>query len=489
MKHKQDRRSERTFYVAVALVLLTCLSGSAVIAQKPFTYEHVIGTGDPTPADPHKPKVDMDKIIAACDIGLLTEFGLMSNVCSFDGDPNSNGGVYHPIDGDPYRSFRREDPLPGQKVGFEKAVIPFGFPVLHPTTGDTYLTAFFDPEGNGHSNLPGGQEEGVYVYGFVSNTMEVIADTTTGSGLLPTGAVWTDFSTNVAVSEAGAFFVGDYKESDGTARQGVYRYFKDQLSKIVGDPASTNVPGEAMKFARYRGVAANGSTVIFVGESQPCARNGRSEDCLVGVYAYHLDVGRLSKVIESGADVPGGGTFRDFAVEPEAGIFHSSIAVNQVGNIVLVAGYENQGKSFQGVFLLRRSGSDYTPVPILRSGITDDSLLKEAEIQSFNTVTINDRSEIAFVVANTDEVPIKQGLVFYRDAVEGLRSVFKQGDTFLADLKHSGVETVDHGALVSGSQSLDSSSPPRIFFRHFYKVKTETEEVGHSMMVLATLYQ
>ena len=104
-------------------------------------------------------------------------------------------------------------------------------------------------------------------------------------------------------------------------------------------------------------------------------------------------------------------------------------------------------------------------------------------------MAINDRSEIAFVVANNQSQVPEQGLVFYRKAEEGLLSVFKQGDTFLADLKHPSDKytTEGHGGLVSGSQALDSSPAPRIFFRHFYKVVEGEREKTYSMMVLATL--
>ena len=190
-----------------------------------------------------------------------------------------------------------------------------------------------------------------------------------------------------------------------------------------------------------------------------------------------------------GTPVPGvdGGVFLDFAVEPEKGIFHSSIAINEVGDIVLVARYKRGSREFQGVFLLKRCGSDYTPELILRSGVRRPDLL-ESRIGSFNTVAINDRSEIAFVVARNKKLqPPEQGLVFYRNAEEGLRSVFKQGDTCLAELKHPSppFTTIDHGGLVSGSQALDSSEVPRIFFRHFYK--TAGDGLVHSMMVLAEL--
>ena len=208
------------------------------------------------------------------------------------------------------------------------------------------------------------------------------------------------------------------------------------------------------------------------------------------MYAHDLGTSWLRIVTESGWSVPGGGTFVDFAVEPKAGIFHSSIAVNEAGDVVLVAKYRHDGKTLQGVFLLENFHNDsYTPALILSSGAPEsDELLGDGvEIQSFNTVAINERSEIAFVVANTDEVPIRQGLVFYRNATDGLRSVFKPGDPFLAELEHPGQITSAYGGMVSGSQALDSSLPPRLFFRHFYKVREGSEEVGHSMMVLATL--
>lgn len=353
------------------VLAFSCLAGTTVLAQppEPFTYVHIIGTGDPTPDDPHKPIVKMDETITACDIPSLTNSGLMANVCSFDGDLNCNGGVYQSKDSAPYRSFRREDPLPGQTVSFEKAIIPFGLPALHPTTGDTYLTVFFDlipGEDAGHSNRPGGRQEGVYIYNRQKNAMQLIADTTGWSEPLPKGARWTDFSTNVAVSNAGAFFVGDYRiEGESTTRQGIYRYADGELFEIVGNPASTKAPEQETTFSKYRGVAANSSTVLFVGESSSCAKDGK-EGCVIGVYAYDLGTSTLSPVMESGE------IFKDFAVEPKMGIFHHSIATNDAGSIVLVAEYEEEGELRQGVFLLQKGdrGPDPFPTETPKEGAT-----------------------------------------------------------------------------------------------------------------------
>ncbi len=474
---------------AALVAVLVCFCGS-IAASEPFTYEHVWGTGDPAPDDPHPPaEPKMNDTVSACDAGALTDSGFMAYVCSLDGDKNSNGGVFHPAGGTPYRTFRREDNLPGQEVQFEKAVIPFGIPFLHPVTGDTYVTIFFDriqDEDVGLSNRQGARQKGVYVYDRLEDTLKLIADTTAWSEPLPKDGEWSDFNINVVVSEAGAFFVGDYVSKGGQAGQGIYRYVDGKLTEIVAQGVTP--PAEkARPLADFRGVAANARTVFFVGESASCARRADAGSCVRGLYAHDLGSGKLSTILTSGMDLPGGGTFKDFAVEPATGIYHNSIATNQTGDLVLVAAYEEAGASHQGVFLLKKSAG-YVPDLILSSGAPRRDLLM-SDIDSFNTVAINARAEIAFVVANDDQAVPTQGLVFYRNSTEGLRSVFKEGDTFLADLKHSSCDykTVNHGGLISGSQALDSSEVPRLFFRHLYQV--EGDPLVYSMLVIATLHE
>jgi len=450
----------------------TALHVKTEVAPSTFTYTYIMGNGDKTTIDPKNHNEYM--YIYACDVPLITDSGYMGNVCSFDANGRSDGGVYYMIGTGSYRSFRREDPLPGQTVSFENTVIPFGYPALHPITGDTYLTCYFNIVQDGAMT----KEKGVYVYDLEAGDMRVIADTTASANSLPSGRKWTDFSTNVAVSESGAFFKGTY--ADG---QGIFKYNAGELVELVGNPSSTSVPGQTGQvFTNYRGVTANASTVLFVGEW------ANSQ----GVYAYDLATGALKAIIESGAAAPDGGTFQAFAVEPPNGIFGSSMVVNPLGDIVLVATYLVGEQEYQGVFLLK-SADGYTPALIMRSG-TDDPRLLGRVITSFNTVAINKRSEIAFTVANNDDPVPYQGLVFYRNAVEGLRSVFKPGDTCVSDLKFpsSQYKTTKQSGMIFGSQGLDSAPIPRAFFRSMYTVETvsedgQTTEAQYATMALATL--
>ena len=414
-------------------------------------------------------------------------------VCSFDGDKNSDGGVFHAsVTADPVRSFRREVPLPGQDVGFEDSLIGFGMPVLQPVTGDTYLTAYFDllPEGIGFANRPGGRQEGVYVYDWKKKTMFLIGDTTSTSPPPPPGkfAQWTGFSEHVAVSSQGAFFVGSYQgKENAQPGQGIYRHRAAGLSEIVADPLLTQVPGRQTTFSSYRAVAANGSDVFFVGESKDCP-GPQSASCIKGIYAYNLSTASLRAVIESGTVAPGGGVFRDFAVEPAGGINHSSLAANENGDLVMVAELEASSERYQGVFLMKKgAGSGYEIALVLKSGGQEPSLLGPMVVDSFNSVSINSRGEISFAVANTEGAAPQQGLVFYRDAKEGLLSVFKPGDTFLAEMKHPSdqYETANHGGMVVLSEALDSSPVPRLIFRHAYTL----EQRVYSMVVIATLHR
>jgi hypothetical protein len=438
-----------------------------------FTYTRIMGTGDKTTIDPHDN--NQCKQIFACDCGVITDSGFMGNVCSFTDDPCSDGGIYYMIGAGSYRSFRREDPLPGQTVSFINAVIPFGLPAIHPTSGDTCLTAYFSiQKDKQHDKQP--HEKGVYVYDRKSAIMHCISDTTASSESLPppSGKKWTDFSNNVVVSEAGVFFKGVYEGG-----QGIYQYANGQLVEVVGNPASTTVPGRKDNFfTNYRAVTVNNDTVFFVGEWAESR----------GVYAYDLRTRSLSTVIESGDDVPRGGTFVDFAIEPKVGIFGNSMAANEAGNIVLIAEYLVGKEQVQGVFLLRRLGADYTPQLIVCSGTKNSSLLGRV-ITDFNTVAINQRSEIAFTVANVPSVPPYQGLVFYRDAVEGMRSVFKPGDTCISELAHPSplYTTTNQTGMIAGSQALDSAPIPRIFFRSAYSVVNGSDQTPYSVMALATL--
>ena len=435
-----------------------------------FTYSVVMRSGD-TSIDPHNNDQRMEAF--ACDCGFITDSGFMGNVCSFTADPYSDGGVYH-NDAGSYRSFRREDPLPGQKVSFINAVIPFGWPVIHPTSGDTYLTAYFTIQPDGKPP----HQKGVYVYDRKEEVMRCIADTTASDVSLPSpsGGKWTDFTNNVVVSAAGVFFKGVYEGG-----QGIYQYANGKLVEVVGNPGSTLVPGRPDKFFKnYRAVTVNNNTVLFVGEWSESR----------GVYACDLTTTtrRLSTVIESGDDVLNGGTFVDFAIEPKVGIFGNSMAANEAGNIVLIATYLVGKKEDSGVFLLRRLGADYTPQLIVHSGTHNPSLLGRV-ITDFNTVAINRRSEIAFTVANTDTVVPCQGLVFYRNAVEGMLSVFKPGDTCISELTHPSppYKTTKHTGLIAGSQALDSAPSPRVFFRSSYAVDNGSEETHCLVLALATL--
>ncbi|TMQ07687.1 MAG: hypothetical protein E6J90_42915 [Deltaproteobacteria bacterium] len=390
---------------------------------------------------------------------------------SFTDDPCSDGGIYYydMSRTGSYRSFRREDPLPGQTVSFINAVIPFGLPAIHPTSGDTCLTAYFTIKGDGEPR----REKGVYVYDRKEAVMRCISDTTASSKSLPSGRKWTDFSNNVVVSEAGVFFKGVYERG-----QGIYQYANNELVEVVGNPESTTVPGRSDKFTNYRAVTVNNDTVFFVGEWAESR----------GVYACDLRTRILRTVIESGDDAPKGGTFVDFAIEPKAGIFGNSMAANEVGNIVLIAAYVVEETEYRGVFLLKRFGDDYTPQLIVRSG-TDASRLLGRVITDFNTVAINQRSEIAFTVANADSILPYQGLVFYRDEVEGMRSVFKPGDTCISELTHPSSQymTTKHSGMIAGSQALDSAPIPRVFFRSAYSVDNGSEETPYSVMALTTL--
>jgi hypothetical protein len=445
----------------------------SVAPEKParsssFTYSYIMGTGDKRTIDPHENNRRME--VFACDCGFITDSGFMGNVCSFTDDPCSDGGIYYDMRGPgSYRSFRREDDLPGQSVSFINAVIPFGLPAIHPTSGDTCLTAYFNIKRDGEPR----REKGVYVYERNAAEMHCICDTTASSESLPPDRKWTDFSNNVVVSEAGVFFKGVYEGG-----QGIYQYANDELVEVVGNPESTTVPGRSDKFTNYRAVAVNNDTVFFVGEWAESR----------GVYAYDLKTRRLSTVIESGDDVPDGGTFVDFAIEPERGIFGNSIAANEVGNIVLVATYVVEKTEYRGVFLLKRLGDDYTPQLIVCSGTYDSGLLGRV-ITDFNTVAINQRSEIVFTVANADSVLPYQGLVFYRNEVEGMRSVFKPGDTCISELTHPSPQykTTKHSGMIAGSQALDSAPIPRVFFRSAYAVDNGSEETPYSVMALATL--
>lgn len=480
---KPCRTNVSKLLIWLLAALLCC--ATVTIAAPPFKYTHVLGTGDPTPDDPNSPKVPMDSEVTGCDVGILTDTGFMSNVCSFDGDANADGGVFFSSEGEPFRSFRREDPLPGQPVGFETAIIPFGIPSVHPTTGDTFVTAFFDripDDVGGHANRPGGRQEGVYIYDRVDHAMQRIADTTAGSPPPPgRKALWTDFSNNVVTSTAGGFFIGDYRlTDDGRHGQGIYHYHDGRLVEVVGDPASVSVPGQTTTFSDYRAITANAESIFFVGR-WACDEKATSP-CPEGVYAVDIAGSGLRTVIESGSAVPGVGTFRQFAVEPNAGIFHHSIATNASGEMVLVANLDIDGATRQGIVLLKPAGDQYTTSLILLSQTHEPELLVSM-IDSLHSVAINSRGEITFTVANTSNgnVPEK-GLVFYRNDVEGPLSVFKQGDAFLADLVHPGEATSGYGAMVAGSQALDSSSKPRLYFRHAYVF----EGTFYSMMVLAT---
>jgi hypothetical protein len=275
------------------------------------------------------------------------------------------------------------------------------------------------------------------------------------------------------VSEAGVFFKGHY-----VGGQGIYQYANGKLVEVVGNPESTTVPNRSDNFTNYRAVTVNNDTVFFVGEWAGSR----------GVYACDLRTRILRTVIESGDGVPSGGTFVDFAIEPEYGIFGNSMAANEVGNIVLIAAYLVEEKEYRGVFLLRRLGADYTPQLIVCSG-TDDSSLLGRVITDFNTVAINQRSEIAFTVANAASVVPYQGLVFYRNEVEGMRSVFKPGDTCISELTHPSppYKTTKHTGLIAGSQALDSAQIPRVFFRSSYSVDNGSEETHCLVLALATL--
>jgi hypothetical protein len=200
------------------------------------------------------------------------------------------------------------------------------------------------------------------------------------------------------------------------------------------------------------------------------------------VYAYDLKTKRLRTVIENGDDVPNGGTFLDFAIEPQHGIFGNSMAANEAGDLVIIAAYLVEKTEYRGVFLLKRSGDDYTPQLIVCSGTHDSSLLGR-EITDFNTVAINQRSEIAFTVANAASVLPYQGLVFYRNEVEGMRSVFKPGDTCISELAHPSTQytTTKHSGMIAGSQALDSAPIPRVFFRSAYTVDNGSEETPYSV--------
>ena len=142
-----------------------------------FTYSYVMGTGDKSTIDPHDN--NQYKQVFACDCGFITDSGFMGNVCSFTDDPCSDGGIYYydMSRTGSYRSFRREDPLPGQTVSFINAVIPFGLPAIHPTSGDTCLTAYFTIKGDGEPR----REKGVYVYDRKEAVMRCISDTTASS--------------------------------------------------------------------------------------------------------------------------------------------------------------------------------------------------------------------------------------------------------------------------------------------------------------------
>jgi hypothetical protein len=433
-----------------------------------FTYSYVMGTGDTRTIDPHDNNRCME--VFACDCGFITDSGFMGNVCSFTDDPYSDGGIYYDMRGPgSYRSFRREDRLPGQTVSFINAVIPFGLPAVHPTSGDTCLTIYFAIKGDGEPR----REKGVYVYERNAAKMRCIADTTASFMSRPRGRKWTDFSNNVVVSEAGLFFKGVYEGG-----QGIYHYANDELVEVVGNPESTTVPGRSDKFTNYRAVTVNNDTVFFVGEWAESR----------GVYAYDLKTRRLSTVIESGDDVPDGGTFVDFAIEPKSGIFGNSMAANDVGSIVLVAAYVVEETEYRGVFLLKRAGDDYTHQLIVCSGTDNPSLLGRV-ITDFNTVAINRRSEIAFTVADTASVLPYQGLVFYRNEVEGMRSVFKPGDTCISELNHPSHKytTTKHSGMIAGSQALDSAPIPRVFFRSAYSVDNGRGETPYSVLALATL--
>jgi hypothetical protein len=250
------------------------------------------------------------------------------------------------------------------------------------------------------------------------------------------------------------------------------------MVEVVGNPESTTVPGRSDNFTNYRAVAVNNDTVFFVGEWAGS----------LGVYACDLRTRILSTVIESGDDVPNGGTFMDFAIEPEYGIFGNSMAANEVGNIVLIAAYVVEKTAYRGVFLLKRFGDGYTSQLIVCSGTDDSSLLGRA-ITDFNTVAINQRSEIAFTVANAASIVPYQGLVFYRNEVEGMRSVFKPGDTCISELAHPSPRymTTKHTGMIAGSQALDSAPIPRVFFRSAYSVHNGSEETPYSVLALATL--
>ncbi len=450
----------------------TNLHVTTKVEPSAFTYTYIMGKGDKTTIDPKNHNEYM--YVYACDVPLMTDSGFMANLCSFDANGRSDGGVYYMIGTGSFRSFRREDPLPGQTVSFENTVIPFGYPALHPTTGDTYLTCYFNIEQDGAVS----REKGIYVYDLKAATMRVISDTTASANSLPSGRKWTDVSTNVAVSEAGAFFKGTY--ADG---QGIFKYDAGKLDELVGNPASTSVPGQAGQvFSNYRAVTANETTVLFVGEWASSQ----------GVYAYDLKSETLKAVLESGAAAPDGGTFQAFAIEPASGIFGNSMGINPLGDIVLVATYLVGDQEYQGVFLLK-SADGYTPKLIMRSG-TDDPRLLGRVISSFNTLAINKRSEIAFTVANNDDPVPYQGLVFYRNAVEGLRSVFKPGDTCVSDLTFpsSKYKTTKQTGMIFGSQGLDSAPIPRAFFRSMYTVETVSDdgqsvETQYVTMALATL--
>jgi hypothetical protein len=440
---------------------------ATVLRAAPTQFQHIIGTGDLL-WDP------IDRVyvtVRACDTGVVMDSGLKHNVCSVDGNFNSDGGVYHPPAGQPYRSFRRNDPLPGQSVSFVDTPIPFGYPAVQSTTGDTYVTTFF--------TTSAGDQKGIYGYSYSNSVMSPVVDTTPASFHgVPNqpGFLWTDFSMNVAVSPAGAFFKGASKYNGmDNEYQGIYQYTAGQLRELVPFRATVPMLNGNQVFTSYTAVAANSTTVLFVGEFSI----GK------GIYAYNLSTRALRKVIDTYTAVPGGGTFTDFSPVPSTEVHGDSMVLNETGSIAVVADYRSGLNSYRGLFLLTPQGSLYQVQRILSTGTNNPALLN-GPIEDIHTVSINSRGELAFVVTNDDQPALPNaGLVFYRTGT--VQSVFKTGDSFLAELKHpsSVYQTNYYGGLVSGSQALDSANPPHIYFRHFYRVN------GYSlpfvMMVVGTM--
>ncbi len=436
-----------------------------------ISYTHILGKGDQVVIDPK----DHNKLktISACDVGFITDSGLMGNVCSFDGNANSDGGIYYLPGGGAYRSFRREENLPGQNVTFIDTVIPFGYPTLHPITGDTYVTAYFALDEENRGGLI--HQKGVYVYRRETGEMELIADTTSGSESLGIKR-WTDFSINLVATAAGTFFNGEYNGG-----QGIYCYDGSKLIEIIGTPSEHEVPSHpGVTFSNYRGVTANADTVFFVGEWE----GGK------GIYAYELNAGEMTTIIESETEFKineegATGIFKDFAIEPKLGIYDKSIAVNNNGDMVVIAGFSTEGSEseLQGVFMLKKN-KNFQPELILQSETNDPNLLP-GTISSFNTVAINKRAEITITVAGDSDgtVPV-QALVFFRNWREGLRSIFKPGDRFIAEMKHPSCNyvTSNHTGMVCGSQALDSAPFPRVIFRAAYKIDREIKN-GDSSFV------